>query len=71
MNHEHEADLQPCVIHLYDVISSDGRAMCSVCGQVQPRHEDVADCLDCGVCEWCIDRSIAAWGDWYDLGGEG
>jgi hypothetical protein len=23
----------------------------------------VQDCLDCGYCEWCIDRSIAAWED--------
>lgn len=63
-------DLEPCVAHVWDVVNSDGRSVCSECGAVRPRHEDPEDCLDCGMCEDCIDRTIAA-ADEFDMGENG
>lgn len=51
-------------------------------GWTDPYGEDAGpadDCLDCGMCEQCVERSIAAAGEgdddaaglWRDTGGEG
>lgn len=53
-------ELFDCGQHCWDIVDSDGRQVCSVCGFVMPRHQDPNDCLDCGQCGDCIARSIAA-----------
>jgi len=52
-------DQMPCT-HVYGDVSSDGRDICTECGEVMPRWMDPDDCMDCGMCEWCVERSIAA-----------
>lgn len=54
-----DSDDAPCS-HVWEDVDSDGRQRCSECGEVMPRHLDPADCLDCGQCEDCVERSIAA-----------
>lgn len=60
---DEDCDLEPCISHDWSVVDSDGRQVCGNCGFVMPRYMDPDDCLDCGVCEECIDRTIDAMGD--------
>lgn len=65
---EDDDDSESCIHHDWSCVDSDGRQVCDNCGEVMPRHMDPDDCLDCGVCDNCIERSQAyAEG----MGGEG
>lgn len=51
--------------HVFGCTSTaDGRAVCDRCGyeEIERDGDELGgpDCHDCGVCEWCIERSIEA-----------